>query len=83
MKLIECEKCGHQIPTIMNINCRVMRYDKIYENDIVEVICTIGVYCPTCGKESVFGIKHCFNNEFLNMPTEYLRDIALCEHGVI
>lgn len=83
MKVIECEKCGYQIPTVMNVNCRVMRYDKIVDKDIVEVVCTLGIYCPTCGKESVFSTKHCFTKGFSNMPAEYLRDIALCESGII
>lgn len=83
MKIIECEKCHHQMPTVMNINCRVMRYDRVDNKDFVEVVCTLGIYCPTCGRETIFSTKHCFMKDFSNMPTEYLRDIALCEIGVI
>lgn len=84
MKLIKCEKCGVQIPTMMSINCRVIYYDKIdIDKGIVEVICTLGVYCPTCGTESRVSIKHYFYEKFADMPQQYLRDIALCEQGVI
>ena len=83
MKIIKCEKCEYQIPTVMNVNCRVIRYDRVDNKDFVEVVCTLGVYCPTCGTETIFGIKHCFTKEFSNVPTSYLRDIALCESGVI
>ena len=83
MKLIECEKCGYQMPTVINVNCRVIHYDRVGSKDFVEVVCTLGIYCPTCGRESTFGIKRCFTKDFSNMPTEYLRDIALCENGVI
>ena len=83
MKLIECEGCSHQILTVMNVNCRVMHYDRVDSKDFVEVICTLGIYCPTCGRESMFSIKRCFTKDYSNMPTEYLRDITLCENGVI
>ena len=83
MQIIECQKCGYRIPTVMNVNCRVIRYEKIEDEGLVEVICTLGIYCPTCGTENIFGIRRCFTKEFSNMPTEYLRDIALCENGVI
>ena len=83
MKLIKCEKCEYQIPIVMNVNCRVMHYDRIDSKDFIEVVCTLGIYCPTCGKESIFGIRHYFDKGFLKMPTKHLRDIALCEQGII
>ena len=83
MKVIKCEKCEYQIPTIMHVNCRVMHYEKIENKDFIELVCTLGVYCPTCGQESIFGITHYFNKEFSNMPANYLRDIALCESGIV
>ena len=83
MKIIDCEKCGYQIPTAININCRVIRYDRIDNKDFVEIFCTLGIYCPTCGRETMFSVKHCFIKDFSNMPIAYLRDIALCESGII
>lgn len=83
MKIIECEKCGYQIPTAMNINCRIMRYDRVDNKDFVEIVFTLGIYCPTCGRETMFSVKHCFIKDFAKIPTVYLRDIALCESGII
>ena len=83
MKLIKCEKCGYEIPTVMNVNCRVMHCTKIEDENTVDMDCILGIYCPTCGTESTFGIKRCFTKEFSKMPEQYLRDIALCESGVI
>lgn len=86
MKVVKCEKCKHDIVTAMNINCRILRFDVIHNPNNVETRLMIGVYCPVCGFESIFNFSHIFNNKMLDdlqFPEIFLRDIALCESGII
>ena len=86
MKVVKCEKCNQSIPTILNVNSRVLFYYKQEYGGHVELICDLAVYCPTCGRESKFSINHIFSKEFPNfseLSAEHLRDISLCESGVI
>lgn len=86
MKIVKCDNCGTSIPTILNTNSRVIYFEKEENNGCVELTCKLGVYCPTCGEESGFTIKHYFSKNlscFNELSAEHLRDIALCESGVI
>lgn len=86
MKLVKCENCNYSIPTILNVNSRVVFCRREEDENRVEIVCKLGVYCPTCGKEVEFSIRHIFSkhsSSFAELSDHHLRDIALCESGII